>query len=84
MCFSATTNFVGSAALGPTGVITLTKVKERREQQFAVLPTLFAVHQFIEGFVWLGLDRILSPAVAHHMGSRSWCMRRDSFLFCCH
>jgi hypothetical protein len=27
MCFSATANFVGSAALGATGVITLTKVK---------------------------------------------------------
>jgi len=30
---------------------------------------LFAVHQFIEGFVWLGLDGILSPAVAHDMGA---------------
>ncbi len=33
------------------------------------LPTLFAVHQFIEGFVWLGLDGILSPAVTHNMGA---------------
>jgi hypothetical protein len=32
-------------------------------------PTLFALHQFIEGFVWLGLDGILSPAVAHDMGA---------------
>jgi len=30
---------------------------------------LFALHQFIEGFVWLGLDGILSPAVAHDMGA---------------
>jgi len=29
---------------------------------FAALPTLFAIHQFIEGFVWLGLDGILSPS----------------------
>ena len=69
MCFSATANFVGSGVLGAVGVATLTKVKHRRELLFAALPVLFAVHQFIEGFVWLGLDGILSPAVAHDMGA---------------
>ena len=69
MCFSATANFVGSGVLGTIGVVTLTKVKHRREILFAALPTLFAVHQFIEGFVWLGLDGILSPTVAHNMGA---------------
>jgi hypothetical protein len=60
---------VGSGVLGAVGVITLTKVKHRRELLFAALPILFAVHQFIEGFVWLGLDGILSPVVAHDMGA---------------
>src|ERR1035438_1870869 len=69
MCFSATANFVGSGVLAPVGVVTLTKVKHRRELLFAALPTLFAIHQFIEGFVWLGLDGTLSPAVAHNMGA---------------
>src|ERR1700678_4248597 len=69
MCFSATANFVGSGVLGAVGVVTLTKVKHRREVLFAALPVLFAVHQFIEGFVWLGLDGILSPAVTHNMGA---------------
>src|SRR5271168_3779862 len=69
MCFSATANFVGSAVLGAVGVATLMHVKHRRELLFAALPTLFAVHQFIEGFVWLGLDGILSPKVAHNMGA---------------
>ncbi len=69
MCFSAAANFVGSGALAAIGVVTLTKVKHRRELLFAALPTLFAVHQFIEGFVWLGLDGILSPVVAHNMGA---------------
>ena len=69
MCFSAAANFVGSGALGAIGVVTLTKVKHRRELLFAALPTLFAVHQFIEGFVWLGLDGILSPTVTHNMGA---------------
>src|SRR6202142_4396028 len=69
MCFSATANFVGSGVLGAVGVVTLTKVKHRRELLFAALPTLFAIHQFIEGFVWLGLDGTLSPAVTHDMGA---------------
>ncbi len=69
MCFSAAANFVGSSVLAGVGVVTLTRVKHRRELLFASLPTLFAIHQFIEGFVWLGLDGILSPAVAHDMGA---------------
>jgi hypothetical protein len=60
---------VGSGVLGAVGVVTLTKVKHRRELLFAALPTLFAIHQFIQGFVWLGLDGILSPLVAHNMGA---------------
>ena len=51
------------------GVVTLTKVKHRRELLFASLPILFAIHQFIEGFVWLGLDGILPPTVTHDMGA---------------
>src|SRR5579871_6483334 len=69
VCFSATANFVGSGVLGTIGVVTLTKVKHRRELLFASLPTFFSIHQFIEGFVWLGLDGILSPAVTHNMGA---------------
>jgi hypothetical protein len=69
MCFSATANFVGSGVLAAVGVVTLTKVKHRRELLFAALPTFFAIHQFIEGFVWLGLDGILSPKVTHNMGA---------------
>ncbi len=69
MCFSAAANFVGSGVLGALGVVTLTKVKHRRELMFASLPTLFAIHQFIEGFVWLGLDGLVRPAVTHDMGA---------------
>jgi hypothetical protein len=69
MCFSATANFVGSGVLATIGVVTLTKVKHRRELLFASLPTLFAIHQLIEGFVWLGLDGVLSPVITHRMGA---------------
>jgi len=60
---------VGSGVLGAIGVATLTKVRHRRELLFAGLPTLFAVHQFIEGFVWLGLDGILPPVVTRDMSA---------------
>lgn len=69
MCFSATANFVGSGVLSAIGVATLTHVKHRREFLFASLPILFAAHQFIEGFVWLGLDGYLSQQVAHNAGA---------------
>lgn len=69
MCFSAAANFVGSGVLATVGVATLTKVKHRRELLFASLPLLFAIHQFIEGFVWLGLDGMLSPKITHNMGA---------------
>jgi len=69
VCFSAAANFVGSGVLGSIGIATLTKVKHKRELLFASLPTLFAVHQFIEGFVWLGLDGVLSSKVTHSMGA---------------
>ena len=69
MCFSAAANFTGSGVLGTIGVLTLTRVKHRRELLFASLPTLFAIHQFTEGFVWLGLDGVLSPTVTHGMAA---------------
>jgi hypothetical protein len=69
VCFSATADFVGSAVLGAIGVATLREVKDRRELLLAAMPCLFAVHEFIEGFVWMGMDGTLSPAVAHGAGA---------------
>ena len=69
MCFSAAANFIGSGVLGAMGVVTLTRVKHPRELLFAALPRLFAIHQFIEGFVWLGLHGMLSASVTHKMGA---------------
>jgi hypothetical protein len=69
MCFSATADFAGSAVLGAIGVATLAEVKHPREVLMAAMPCLFAVHEFIEGFVWLGLDGTMSAQVAHNMGA---------------
>jgi uncharacterized protein DUF6629 len=69
VCFSASANFVGSAVLGAIGVATLAEVKHRRELLFAAMPCLFALHQFTEGFVWLGLNGHMQPIVAHDAGA---------------
>jgi hypothetical protein len=69
LCFSATADFAASAVLGAVGVATLREVKHPREIMFASMPCLFALHQFTEGFVWLGLDGTLSPAVVHGAGA---------------
>jgi len=69
VCFSAVANFVGSGVLGTIGVATLTQVKHKRELLFASLPALFAIHQFTEGFVWLGLVGAMSANVTHKMGA---------------
>ena len=69
MCFSASADFTSSAVLGAVGVATLREVKDRRELLLAAMPCLFAIHEFIEGFVWLGLDGTLSQQVAHNAGA---------------
>ncbi|MEJ2107695.1 MAG: hypothetical protein P8X48_10265 [Acidiferrobacteraceae bacterium] len=43
------------------GVLTLKKVSHPAELVFASLPLLFGLHQFIQGFVWLGLYHMVSP-----------------------
>ena len=49
--------------------MTLAQVKHRRELLFAAMPCLFALHQFTEGFVWLGLNGTLPSIVAHDAGA---------------
>lgn len=69
MCFSASADFVASAVLVAVGVATLREVKDRRELLLAAMPCLFAAHEFIEGFVWMGLDGSMPQWVAHDAGS---------------
>lgn len=55
MCFSPEADFTAAAVVGVVGIETLRRVRTRRELVVGALPLLFAVHQFSEGFVWLGL-----------------------------
>jgi hypothetical protein len=67
MCFSATASFVGSGVIGTIGVATLRHVREPRALLFASVPMLFAVHQFTEGWVWLGLDGRINKLAFDHV-----------------
>jgi hypothetical protein len=62
VCFSAEADFASAAVIGVVGVATLTKVRTPREVPLAAMPLAFALHQFVEGFVWRDLDAGHSPS----------------------
>ena len=64
VCFSMTADLVVGTALVPVAALSLREVKHPRELMFALLPALFAAHQFLEVAVWLGLDGHVSPGAA--------------------
>jgi len=53
MCFSATASFIAGGALSATGLLTLSKAKERKELPLASIPLLFGIQQLIDGIVWI-------------------------------
>ncbi|MCX6051006.1 MAG: hypothetical protein NTZ60_00680 [Campylobacterales bacterium] len=53
--YFAILNFALSALIGVVGIMTLRKVSTPHEVIFASLPLLFAMHEFTQGFVWLGI-----------------------------
>jgi hypothetical protein len=57
--YFAILNFTLSGVIGVVGILTLKKVSTANEVVFALLPLLFALHQFTEGFVWLGVGGYL-------------------------
>jgi hypothetical protein len=61
MCFCAEASFGASAVLSVIGIAAIKKVKTRDQIPFSVIPFIFAVQQFSEGFVWLALA---NPAFA--------------------
>jgi hypothetical protein len=56
MCFSASASFMAAALSGAAGAVCLAQVQSRRELALAALPLFFALHQTIEGFLWLSLE----------------------------
>jgi len=65
MCFSMTADLVAGTALLPVAALSLREVKHWRELPFALLPMIFALHQYIESVVWARQDGDVSAWVAH-------------------
>jgi len=53
MCFSATASFVTSGALVVGGVAIARIPKPKSAIPLSIVPFIFAIHQFIEGLLWL-------------------------------
>jgi hypothetical protein len=66
MCYSPTASFTSAALIGVIGVATLRHVRSPRALLFGATPILFALHQFTEGLVWLGLQGRIGPAARDH------------------
>jgi hypothetical protein len=62
MCFSMTADLTVGTALIPVAAGALHEVKHWREVPFALLPTIFALHQFVEAAVWP--NSVVSPGMA--------------------
>lgn len=56
MCFSSAASFGASGVLLVIGTAAIVKSTNSRQLPFAVIPVIFAVQQFIEGFLWLTLQ----------------------------
>ncbi len=57
MCFSATASFGASIMLAGISTISVIKAKTPSVKILAVIPFIFSLQQFSEGFVWLSLTR---------------------------
>jgi hypothetical protein len=59
MCFSAEASFATGLLLLPAGVYCMRAAAARNHglRALAITPAIFAIQQFCEGFVWLGLRR---------------------------
>ena len=68
MCFSATASFVSAGVIGAVGAASLARTPDRRDLPIAALPLLFALHQCVEGVVWVAVNHhelALRYAAAH-------------------
>ncbi len=63
--FFAILNFTLAGAIFVVGILTLRKVSSPNEVVFASLPLLFSLHQFTQGFVWLGMDGLIGARALH-------------------
>lgn len=57
MCFSATASFGASVMLASVGTVAIIKAKTTSLRVLAMIPFIFSIQQFSEGWVWLSLTK---------------------------
>lgn len=57
MCFSATASFAAAGLTSIAGGAAMHGARRRSQMLLAAIPLLFAMHQFAEGLLWLGLTQ---------------------------
>jgi Family of unknown function (DUF6629) len=67
MCFSAPVSFAASGVVGAIGIATLAQVKDKKELPFALIPIFFALHQFMEGLVWVSAEGSMMHLVVSYI-----------------
>ena len=61
MCFSAEVSFGASAVISTVGVMAIKKSTKKEQLLFAMVPLLFGVQQFFEGWLWIALENGTYP-----------------------
>ncbi|WP_075602038.1 DUF6629 family protein [Saccharicrinis aurantiacus] len=56
MCFSAEVSFGASAVISSVGVLAIKKSTSKEQKLFAMIPILFGIQQFCEGWLWVALQ----------------------------
>jgi hypothetical protein len=60
MCYSAEASFVASGVLAGTSIAISRLPRGKNSLPLSVIPAIFAVHQFIEGTIWLNQGKMES------------------------
>jgi len=56
MCFSAEVSFGASAVISTIGVVAIKKSDKKEQLFFAMIPLMFGIQQFFEGWLWVSLQ----------------------------
>ncbi len=67
MCFSAEASFVSSGILTIGVIATLRQIRNPEQRAFAFFPLIFALHQFIEGCLWLTRSYAAPPGLVEFL-----------------
>ena len=65
MCFSATVSFGAGALITGLGVAAIKKSTDKKQLFFAMIPLMFGIQQFFEGWLWVALQNPGYEGIGH-------------------